>query len=404
MKYNFDAVIIGGGASGLMCAISAKSNNPKMKVAIIEKNDRVGKKLLSTGNGRCNLTNRNVSADKYVGSFAEFSSAVFEKYNASSLLEYFDALGLAAFCDSEGRYYPASKQASSVLDVLRFGCERLGVEIFCGQNIRSLTKTNNEFLIKTENDVFAGKKLALCCGSKAAPKLGGSASAADYLRNMGHRVVPFEPALCPVEVDSGILKSLKGLRAAGSATLLRNGKVIKKENGEIQFTDSSLSGICVFNLSVYAQKGDVISLDIINYISNKELFDRLKRNRELFGKLGADNIFTGILQKRLAQAVLKKSGITDFGVLTEALSDNQLKAITENAKNLEFTVRGKGGFDKAQSALGGVSGGELDAETMKSRIVDNLFVCGEAVDICGECGGYNLHFAFASGIIAGESL
>lgn len=404
MRYNFDAVIIGGGASGLMCAISAKSKNPKLNIAVIEKNDRVGKKLLSTGNGRCNLTNKNVCPGRYAGSFAKFSGTVFEKYNTPALLGYFDKLGLMTCCDSEGRYYPVSKQASSVLDVLRFNCERLGAEIFCGQNIHSLGKKNGKFIIKSEADEFVSDKLVLCCGSKAAPKLGGSASGIDYLRNLGHSVVPFSPALCPINVNSPLLKSLKGIRAAGQAVLLRNGKVIKTESGEIQFTDKSLSGICVFNLSVFAEKGDIIKLDIINNISFEELYNRLLNNRELFGALNADSFFTGILQKRLAQAVMKQSGITDFNRLIENLSDEEIKAIAKTAKNMEFTVSGKAEFDNAQCALGGVKGGEINPETMKSRKVDGLYVCGEAVDICGECGGYNLHFAFASGIIAGESL
>lgn len=403
MNYNFDALIIGGGASGLMCAVSAKTNNPKISIAVIEKNDRVGKKLLSTGNGRCNLTNKNVSPEKYAGSFANRSYAVFGKYDTYSLLDYFGKLGLMTFCDSEGRYYPISKQASSVLDVLRFNCDRLGVKTFCGQAIHSISKKSS-FCVKTESDVFTGDKLVLCCGSKAAPKLGGSASGIDYMKNFGHSVVPFSPALCPIIVNSPLLKSLKGLRAAGTASLVRHGRVIKNESGEIQFTEKSLSGICIFNLSVYAEKGDIIRLDILNNISEKELYERLQRSRELFGELNADCLFTGILQKRLAQAVLKLSGASDYNKPVKALSNEEIKIIAHTAKNMEFIVISKAEFDNAQCALGGVMGSEIDAATMKSRKVEGLYVCGEAIDICGECGGYNLHFAFASGIIAGESL
>lgn len=403
MNYNFDALIIGGGASGLMCAVSAKINNPKISVAVIEKNDRVGKKLLSTGNGRCNLTNKNVSPKKYAGSFANRSYAVFGKYDTYSLLDYFGKLGLMTFCDSEGRYYPISKQASSVLDVLRFNCDRLGVKTFCGQIIHSINKKSS-FCVKTDSDVFTADKLVLCCGSKAAPKLGGSASGIDYMKNFGHSVVPFSPALCPIIVNSPLLKSLKGLRAAGAASLERRGRVIKNESGEIQFTEKSLSGICIFNLSVYAEKGDIIRLDILNNISEEELYERLQRSRKLFGELKADCLFTGILQKRLAQAVLKLSGTSDYNKPVKALSDEEIKRVAHTAKNMEFTVISKAEFDNAQCALGGVKGSEIDAATMKSRSVEGLYVCGEAIDICGECGGYNLHFAFASGIIAGESL
>ena len=166
----FDAVIIGGGASGLMCAVAAKLKNSKLNIAIIEKNDRVGKKLLSTGNGRCNLTNKNVATDKYKGTFDGLAD-VLERYDTDKLLSYYKNLGLLTFCDSEGRYYPVSKQASSVLDVLRFNAERLGVTILCKQNIHSISRQNG-FTVKTADGVITADKLVICCGSKAAPKLG----------------------------------------------------------------------------------------------------------------------------------------------------------------------------------------------------------------------------------------
>lgn len=401
MKMQFDAAIIGGGASGLMCAVAAKLKNSKLNIAIIEKNDRVGKKLLSTGNGRCNLTNKNVAADKYKGSFDGLAD-VLKRYDTDKLLSYFKNLGLLTFCDSEGRYYPVSKQASSVLDVLRFNAERLSVTILCKQNIHSISRQNG-FTVKTADGVITADKLVICCGSKAAPKLGGSASASDYLKNLGHTVLPFSPALCQVKVDAGVIKSLNGLRSAATVTLSRNGKDIKAEKGEVQFADGALSGICVFNLSLYAEKGDKISLDLADYISDKELYSHLLNNKKLFADLTAENIFTGILQKRLAQAVIKTSKI-ELNKNISDLTENELNALVKTAKNMTFTVTGNAGFEQAQCALGGVKGNEIDGKTMQSRRVNNLYICGEAIDVCGECGGYNLHFAFASGIIAGESL
>ncbi len=385
-----------------MCAISAKSHNPKLNIAIIEKNNRVGKKLLSTGNGRCNLTNVNVSPDKYTGSFSDYTAELLKKYSADALLEYFKRLGLLTYSDSEGRCYPVSKQASSVLDVLRYNAERLGVEILCSQDIHSVSRQNG-FVIKTADTVIYCEKLVICCGSKAAPKLGGSAGGLDYLRNFGHSVTPFSSALCPVNVESRVLKSLKGLRASGTAELCRNSKTLKKETGEIQFTENALSGICVFNLSLYAKENDVIKLDIVNFISNKELYLQLQNNKKLFGLLPSESIFTGILQKRLALAVVKLSGV-NLSKPIKDLSGSELEALAYTAKNMNFKVTGKAGFEQAQSSLGGVKGSEIVSKTMMSKKVKNLFVCGEVIDICGECGGYNLHFAFSSGIIAGESL
>ena len=396
MTYNFDALIVGGGASGLMCAITAKRQNPKLNIAIIEKNDRVGKKLLSTGNGRCNLTNTRISAEKYVGSLN--AKSLFEKYDATFLLREFKSLGLLTFADSEGRVYPVSRQASSVLDVLRFACNRYGVEIFCGEQIRTLKHENG-----TAESEFFGKKIVIACGSKAAPKLGGNASGADYLRNLGLAVEPFQPALCPVQVKSDVLKSLKGLRAAGNVSLLRNGKPVKTECGEIQFADGALSGICVFNLSLYAKNGDIISIDLLPDYSEKELYNILISNKELFAGLTADNLMTGILQKRLSQAVMKQSGMKDFSRLCGKLTDIEIKKAARTLKSMDFAVTELSGFEHAQCAKGGVKANEL-SECFESKKVRNLYVCGEAVDICGECGGFNLHFAFISGMIVGEQL
>ena len=401
MKQHYDAIIIGGGASGLMCAIAAKRKNPRMSVAIIEKNDRVGKKLLSTGNGRCNLTNANVAPDKYVGNGAKkLVSAVLQKYNVQSLLDYFRALGLLTSKDSEGRYYPLSRQASTVLDVLRFNCEALGIEMICGEAVTKVAAEKG-FSVTTKQNVYTAKKLVIAAGSPAAPKLGGSRSEALFL---GHKAAPFSAALCPVTVRSDILKSLKGLRVQAEVKLESDKGVVKTERGEVQVNEDNLSGICVFDLSLFAKPDMRISLDLLPDISEKELYNILIKNKELFANHTIDNLLTGILQKRMAQAVLKSAGAKDFSRSCSTLGDGELGSIAKTAKSLCFTVTGNAGFDRAQACRGGVLCGQIDPVTMQSLLVKNLYFCGEALDVCGECGGYNLHFAFAGGIIAGESL
>lgn len=403
--YKFDAVIIGAGASGLMCAISAKEKNKNISVAIIEKNDRVGKKLLSTGNGRCNLTHRDISSDKYRGSFKDQSSYLFSKYSTDTLLKIFNSLGLVCICDDEGRYYPLCRQASAVLDVLRFACERLGVNIFCGENIKSIKKSGKSFNITTENSIFIADKLVLANGSKAAPKLGGNASSADYLKNFGHKVIPYFPALCPIEVKSDIIKSLKGIRANAKVSLIdANRRIIKSEIGEVQFGDKTLSGICIFNLSVYAQKGNIISLDLLSNLSYSQISQLISKHQKLFFNFTVDNLFTGIFTKRLGQAVLKSSNISDFSRKCSELSKDEIQKITRTVKSMDFPVIQNCGFEQAQTAVGGVTGSEINEKTMESKLTKNLYICGEAIDICGECGGYNLHFAFSSGLTAGENL
>lgn len=400
-----DVIIIGGGASGLMCAITAKQKNKNISVAIIEKNDRIGKKLLSTGNGRCNLTNKHITADNYCGSFKKQIKNILSEYTTDYILKYFKNLGLYTFCDNDGRYYPISKQASSVLDVLRFACERLGVKIYCKENIKSVKKSNNNFIVKTESAEFIAKKLVIANGSKAAPKLGGNSSCTDYLKNLGHSFIPFSPALCPVKVKSDILKSLKGIRVNAQTSLYdKNNNLIKSEIGELQLTDSALSGICIFNLSLYTKKDYKITVDLLYDKSFNDVLDMIHKNQKLFGDYEIENLFTGIFQKRITQAILKMSKIKDFSKLCKQLSDNEIKSIAKTVKNMCFTVIENSPFEQAQVALGGVKGSEIDEKTMKSKLVKNLYICGEAIDICGDCGGYNLHFAFTSGIIAGANL
>lgn len=404
-KKIYNAVIIGGGASGLLCAVSAKLHNKNINIAIIEKNDRVGKKLLSTGNGRCNLTNAGVSTDYYVGSFKNQAQKLFDRFTTDYLLNIFANLGLICFSDSEGRFYPVSKQASSVLDVLRFAYERLGIDTYCSENIKSVRKANGKFTVTTQNSEFVSDKLVIACGSKAAPKLGGNSSAVDYLRNFGHKINVFSPALCPVIVKSDLLKSLKGLRATGKVTLYdKNNNSVKSESGEIQFTDSSLSGICIFNLSLYTKPNYRICIDLLPNYSDNELYELVNKHISLFSSFLCDSLFTGIFQKRLAIAVLKMSGISDFNRKCSELSKNEIREICDTVKNMSFYIEGKGDFSNAQSSIGGVIGREINESTMESKIVKNLFICGEAVDLCGECGGYNLHFAFSSGYVAGENL
>lgn len=401
----YDAIIIGGGAAGLMCAISAKQKNAGKRIAVIERNDRVGKKLLATGNGRCNLTNKNINIQRYSGSFSKQAGEIFMKYSADHLLDIFSELGLMTYADNEGRYYPVSRHASAVLDVMRFACDRLGVDILLSQNIRTLKKQKDKFIVKTDDAEFCSDKLVIACGSKAAPKLGGNSSGIDYLKNFGHTVYQFSPALCPIKVKSDILKSLKGIRTTALTTLYdENGKKIKSEYGEVQFADNALSGICIFNLSVYAQKNYVISLDLLNDISFTELFSIMIKGKDLFAKQTIDNIFTGIFHKRISQAILKTSGISDFSRLCTDLIEKEIKAICSIVKSMKFKITDKESFDKAQCALGGVKGSEINENTMQSKIVNGLYIIGEAVDICGECGGYNLHFAFSSGHLAGENI
>ena len=224
------------------------------------------------------------------------------------------------------------------------------------------------------------------------------------LQAMGYDITEPKPALCPVPTDPQRVRALKGIRVRAAVSAVGSRGVMKTETGELQFTEQALSGICVFDLSLFAKPDMRISLDLLPDISEKELYNILLKNKILFANHTIDNLLTGILQKRIAQAVLKSAGVKDFSRSCSTLGDGELGSIAKTAKSLGFTVTGNAGFDRAQACRGGVLCGQIDPVTMQSLLVKNLYFCGEALDVCGECGGYNLHFAFAGGIIAGESL
>lgn len=399
---NYDVIIIGGGASGLICAISAKRKNKNLKIAIIEKNNKIGKKLLATGNGRCNLTNMNMSIDNFHGSFDV--SKILGKYSPNKLIEYFETMGLVCKAEENGLVYPFSKQASAVLEILRLECNRLGVEIICEESVSNIKKDSNGFKIFA-NDVYSCKKVVLCCGGKASPECGGSGAGLDLAKNLGHKIITPTASLCPVEVTDKNMKILKGVRSSATVTLFDGNKEIHSEVGEVQFTENALSGICIFNLSSYIKdcKEPNIIVSILDNISFNELFDSLKNRRNIFNNDNTENLLIGFLNNKIAVYLLKTCGINN-SKLCKDISDRELKQLVDKILNWNFVCKKTTYFKKAQVMAGGVFGKEVNENTMESKITKGLYICGELLDINGDCGGYNLHFAFSSGIIAGENL
>lgn len=402
MSYNKDIIIVGGGASGLICAISAKRNNKNLKVAILEQNNKIGKKLLATGNGRCNLTNMNMSCDNFHGSFNV--NAVLNRYSPSKLIKYFETMGLVCKAEENGLVYPFSKQASAVLEILRLECNRLGVEFFCDETVKSIKKDGNGFKVFA-NYTYGCKKVVLCCGGKASPECGGSGAGLDLAKNLGHKIITPTASLCPVEVTDKNIKLLKGVRASATVTLFDGNNEVHSEIGEVQFTEKALSGICIFNLSSYIKdcKEPNIKVSILNDISFNELYDVLNNRRIIFKNDSAENLLIGFLNNKLAVYLLKICGI-NCSKICKDISDKELRQLADKILNWKFNCNKTTDFKKAQVMAGGVFGKEINENTMESKIVKNLYICGELIDINGDCGGYNLHFAFSGGIIAGENL
>lgn len=401
-RENVYAAVIGGGAAGLMCAIHAAEKHPEKRVVIIEKADRVGKKLLVTGNGRCNLSHVEADAESYHG---EGSQAVinilFKKYSADRVQEEFRALGLLTHDDIEGRVYPLSNQASSVLDVLRMKLSALNVEELCGEQIQGLQKSAKGYEIYTAEGRICAEKVVIATGGRS-DYAGRESGSRELLRMLGLSTVKATPSLSPVKVKSEVTRSLKGVRALAEVSLIQNGQVVRSERGELQFAEGALSGICVFNLSREANRqGGEIAVNLLpdydEHTVMKELTARVQRTST------AQEIFIGMFHKAVGLALLKASGIKPSTPCKD-ISDKEIKSLYRHITDWRFPCEINRDFQKAQVTAGGVSLSEIDPHTFESRKHKGLYLIGEALDIDGDCGGYNLQFAFASGMCAGDSL
>lgn len=399
----YDVTIIGGGASGLFCAAMIKSKAPEISVAILEKQNTVGKKLLATGNGRCNLTNIYACKDKYHGSFKKYSGYLMDTCSPSVVMGLFEDMGLLTITDNEGRVYPLSKSSASVLDVLTLYCKNNKVDVYTDFFVSDIQKEKNKYKITNKEIELFSDKLVIASGSKATPDTGADDSLLAILsKTFKHTVTKLTPALCPVNVKSKTLNILKGVRASGKVTLKKINDELKTEYGEIQFTDKTLSGICVFNLSRLANTIDNTSIQVslLPDCSSYEITERLKsRKNKLDGKLTADNLLCGMFNRKIIYALLKDAGIAKEETI-ENLTENDLKTIVRLINDWQFPVIKSADFKRAQVVHGGISGEEINYKTMESKINKNIYIIGEAVDCDGDCGGFNLQFAFSSAYCA----
>lgn len=400
--------IIGGGASGLSCAIEllhTVKNKEDVKVTIFEKLPRIGKKLLVTGNGRCNLTNVNAVNSGFRGD-AEFSTYALNKYTPESNIEFFNELGLYTRTEEEGRVYPLSNQATSVLDALRFECARLGVEVVCDYQAVHLKQVFNGVMNKlviNNRDRF--DYVVVAAGGKAAKVHGTDGDSYELLKMMGHRIISPAPALVSLNCED-FTKALKGVRSICKMDLVIDGKKTLENYGEVQFTDYGLSGIPIMQLSrfvsVSPSNNICIHLDTTPDFTMDEVRKYLYSRRAVNTGL-CENMLGGIMNKQLCISFMKEVGITPNGRVNE-LTDNQLDALAQIIKCWKIKIKTARGFDFAQVTAGGADCRDFNPETMESKLVDKLFCTGEALNIDGDCGGYNLQWAWSSGRMAGHTI
>lgn len=386
-------LVIGGGASGMMAALTA-SEHGSNEVLLVERQSRVGRKLLSTGNGRCNLSNRNVALRHYHGEAVGFCSYALEHFSVEQTLAYFRRLGLLTVTEPCGRVYPYSDSANSVVDVLRLPLEqRQNVQILTGCEILSLRKREGRFVAKTAQEELHADRVILCAGGLAGSKLGGTDMGYKLLASFGHSRTKLQPSLVQLKTDTTFVRSLKGVRAEALVTF---GKA--KARGELQFTDYGVSGPVIFELSRAAVGGELV-IDLLPDINEAELLDLLQQRCKTMPELRAEDLLTGILHNRLGRTLLRACGISLEQPCGEIYDLNR---VINMCKSFGLTVQGNMGMEQAQVTAGGIKTEEFDPQTMESRLCPGLYAAGEVLDIDGDCGGYNLQWAWSSGRLAGE--
>ena len=393
--------IIGGGAAGMAAALAALEN-PDNHVTVFERQNRLGKKLMATGNGRCNLTNTGPLLPRYHGD-QDFAAVALRRFDAARCREWFGSLGLMTVAEDSGRVYPLSDAAGSVLDVLRFALEERGAEILCASEVRYAAYTGRGFVLHAADGEYRADRLIVACGGAAGSKLGGGMDGYRLLAAFGHESTELSPALVQLKTDNTWTRSLKGVRCQGLARLLQGTDCLAESRGEIQFTDYGLSGPAIFDLSraaALSHPGAVVCLDLLPELELGDIVHYLQNKISDFPNLKAENLLTGALHNSLARTLARRAGLNLESRLW-ALPEGSAEAVARLVKDYSLPLIGTLGFDSAQVTAGGVKTGGFDPVTMESRCVPGLYACGEVLDVDGDCGGFNLQWAWASGRAAG---
>lgn len=398
--------IIGGGASGMVAAIEASRNNKDIEIVILEKLDRVGKKILATGNGRCNFSNMNVSVDNYYGKERNFVSYALNKFDVHNTINFFNNIGVFPKEEKNGKLYPFSEQATAVSDALRNEIARLGIEVITGFCVSDIKRNKKFFKLEAKDGrVILAEKIIIAGGGCASPALGSDGSCFKLLEKMGHRLTELKPALVQFKTDPKEVKSLQGIKFTGNVTIIHKDKAIASDYGEVLFTDYGISGPPIFQLSAKTafKKNVNVALDFMPEYSPKEVYDILESRKDSLGHLTMENYFVGLLNKRIGNLVAKKSGIEKLSYKVCDLTKQLLWAMASLIKEYTLDITGTKGFQNAQVTAGGIMTEDFNNKTMESNIVKGLYACGEVLDIYGDCGGFNLQWAWSSGRLAGMS-
>lgn len=401
-----DMIVVGAGAAGLIAAItSARAGHT---VTLLEQNNKIGKKILVSGNGKCNIDNRYISTNRFHGQDPDFIEKVLEGYGVDVVEKFFTSIGLELTEGKEGKMFPMSLQASSVVELLDYEAKRVGVQIVCNCAVTSIGKENETFTLETAQGTKTCTKLLLASGSAAAPQLGGSNSGYTFATKMGHTLIPRHPSLVQLCSEEQWVKECAGVKVAGIAQLYANGEYITEKKGDLLFTNYGISGLAILDLSreVSTRLANFdyceLNLDLMPELSKEKLTNLLLNRIEKESAKPLTLWLQGVLNKKLIHITIEQSKCK---AKTEGeLNRKEVGKLVYTIKNLKLSINDTKGFKGAEVATGGINTIEVDPQTMESKLVPNLYFAGEILDVDGDRGGFNFHFAWVSGLRVGNHL
>ncbi len=412
-KHKLNIVIVGGGASGVATAIFAKRKNPNNEVIILEKNDKICKKVLISGNGRCNLLNKNLDINKYHTEYfnntKEIIENVFKKFDNKKILNFFENLGILFKEEKDGKFYPITDSANSIVNVLLYELEKLNIKVFLNTAVKDIKKDNNIFIIKTNNDIFSTDKVVISTGGCAYPQIGTTGDGYIFAERFNHKIIKPFPSVVPLIIDCKYLKKISGIKFSGNAKIIFNNQIIKENRGDILFTDYGISGSAIISISRYAtellnkniKNKLFLSIDFLPNLDEEKLQKHIINIKNINKEKDIKFLLLGLINPKLIDYIFLDR--IDLNKKLIDLNIGDIKLIVDVLKNTKYKIIGSKDFHFAQVTAGGINLKEIN-NNLESKKVNGLFFTGEVLDVDGDCGGFNLVWAFASGAVVGDSL
>jgi len=401
---NKEWIIIGAGAAGLSAAISL--GRAGQQVTLLERNSKAGRKIRASGNGKCNISNKNIDPIYFHSTYPDFVTTLLQGFGFERIEAFFRSIGLPLTEGKEGRVFPMSLQASTVVELLLYEAQSVGVEIFYDCMIDKIARKHSTFVLETSYGTLSCSSLLIATGSPAAPQLGGNDSGYSFATEMGHSLIPRYPSLVQLCTGERWVRMCTGVKIAGRATLYANGRQIVTTEGDILFTNYGISGLAILDLSREASRRLAnfeyceLSLDLLPAYSKEKLANLLLAHINREGQKPLTLWLQGILHKKLIPIILKQSGCS---AQTERdLNRKEINKLIHSIKHLKLSISDTKGFEGAEVATGGINTQEVDPQTLESKLVPRLHFGGEILDVDGDRGGYNFHFAWVCGLRIGE--